>query len=197
MDLILIGGVSGSGKNVALAALEDSGYYAVNNLPLPLLVQTAEYLARHGTRSRRRRARRQDRARPAGPRRRDRGAAARRLAGALRVPRHEGRHAGQALLRDAPPPSVLERRAHADRGDRVRARPPRRRALARHDVRHERAARDGAARVGEGVPVGRPVEAHAAVRVVRLQARRAARRRPRVRRPLPAQSALRAGRWRR
>ena len=45
MDLILIGGMSGSGKNVALAALEDSGYYAVNNLPLPLLVQTAEYLA--------------------------------------------------------------------------------------------------------------------------------------------------------
>ena len=45
MDLILIGGMSGSGKNVALAALEDSGYYAVNNLPLPLLVSTAEYLA--------------------------------------------------------------------------------------------------------------------------------------------------------
>jgi UPF0042 nucleotide-binding protein len=45
MDLILIGGMSGSGKNVALAALEDAGYYAVNNLPLPLLVQTAAYLA--------------------------------------------------------------------------------------------------------------------------------------------------------
>jgi len=42
MDLILIGGMSGSGKNVALAALEDSGYYAVNNLPLPLLVQTGK-----------------------------------------------------------------------------------------------------------------------------------------------------------
>jgi UPF0042 nucleotide-binding protein len=48
MDLILIGGMSGSGKNVALAALEDSGYYAVNNLPLPLLVDTADYLARNG-----------------------------------------------------------------------------------------------------------------------------------------------------
>ncbi len=34
MDLLLIGGVSGSGKSVALAALEDSGYYAVSNLPL-------------------------------------------------------------------------------------------------------------------------------------------------------------------
>ena len=46
MDLLLIGGVSGSGKNVALAALEDSGYYAVNNLPLPMLTDTARYLAR-------------------------------------------------------------------------------------------------------------------------------------------------------
>jgi UPF0042 nucleotide-binding protein len=46
MDIILIGGVSGSGKNVALAALEDSGYYAVNNLPLPLLLETAAYLAK-------------------------------------------------------------------------------------------------------------------------------------------------------
>jgi RNase adapter protein RapZ len=43
MDLLLIGGVSGSGKSVALAALEDSGYYAVSNLLLsqlpPLLAQ--------------------------------------------------------------------------------------------------------------------------------------------------------------
>jgi len=44
MDLVLISGVSGSGKSVALTALEDSGYYAVNNLPLPLLVPTARYL---------------------------------------------------------------------------------------------------------------------------------------------------------
>jgi RNase adapter protein RapZ len=48
MDLLLIGGVSGSGKSVALAALEDSGYYAVNNLPLPLLAETAAYLQRAG-----------------------------------------------------------------------------------------------------------------------------------------------------
>ncbi len=48
MDLLLISGVSGSGKNVALGALEDSGYYAVNNLPLPMLVDTAGYLAHAG-----------------------------------------------------------------------------------------------------------------------------------------------------
>ncbi|MEO8345325.1 MAG: RNase adapter RapZ [Betaproteobacteria bacterium] len=46
MDLLLIGGVSGSGKSVALAALEDAGYYAVNNLPPSLLPETAAYLAR-------------------------------------------------------------------------------------------------------------------------------------------------------
>ncbi|MEO6928606.1 MAG: RNase adapter RapZ [Casimicrobiaceae bacterium] len=45
MDLVLIGGVSGSGKSVALAALEDSGYYTVNNLPVPMLLDTLGYLA--------------------------------------------------------------------------------------------------------------------------------------------------------
>ena len=48
MDLLLIGGVSGSGKSVALGALEDSGYYAVNNLPLSLVPETARYLADAG-----------------------------------------------------------------------------------------------------------------------------------------------------
>jgi UPF0042 nucleotide-binding protein len=48
MDLILIGGASGSGKSVALAAFEDAGYYAVNNLPVALLVETAAYLERAG-----------------------------------------------------------------------------------------------------------------------------------------------------
>src|ERR1043166_1694520 len=33
MDLLLIGGVSGSGKSVALTALEDGGYYTVSHLP--------------------------------------------------------------------------------------------------------------------------------------------------------------------
>jgi RNase adapter protein RapZ len=48
LDAILIGGVSGSGKSVALAALEDSGYYAVANLPLSLVAETVEYLQRAG-----------------------------------------------------------------------------------------------------------------------------------------------------
>jgi CRP/FNR family transcriptional regulator len=48
MDLLLIGGASGSGKSVALAAFEDAGYYTVNNIPVPLVVETADYLARAG-----------------------------------------------------------------------------------------------------------------------------------------------------
>ena len=37
MQLILISGLSGSGKSVALNVLEDSGYYCVDNLPVNLL----------------------------------------------------------------------------------------------------------------------------------------------------------------
>lgn len=37
MQLILISGLSGSGKSVALAVLEDAGYYCVDNLPLNLV----------------------------------------------------------------------------------------------------------------------------------------------------------------
>jgi UPF0042 nucleotide-binding protein len=48
MDLLLIGGVSGSGKSVALAALEDSGYHAINNLPPAMVVDTVANLARAG-----------------------------------------------------------------------------------------------------------------------------------------------------
>jgi len=48
MQLILITGLSGSGKSVALNVLEDSGYYYVDNLPLPLLRQAVDHLAASG-----------------------------------------------------------------------------------------------------------------------------------------------------
>lgn len=38
MELVLITGMSGSGKSVALNALEDTGYYCVDNLPPELLM---------------------------------------------------------------------------------------------------------------------------------------------------------------
>ena len=39
LELVLITGMSGSGKSVALHALEDAGYYCVDNLPPALLLQ--------------------------------------------------------------------------------------------------------------------------------------------------------------
>ena len=38
LELVLITGMSGSGKSVALRALEDAGYYCVDNLPPELLL---------------------------------------------------------------------------------------------------------------------------------------------------------------
>ena len=37
MEIVLITGMSGSGKSVALHALEDAGFYCVDNLPPELL----------------------------------------------------------------------------------------------------------------------------------------------------------------
>lgn len=44
MQLILISGLSGSGKSVALRALEDAGFYCVDNLPATLLPQLVRQL---------------------------------------------------------------------------------------------------------------------------------------------------------
>ncbi len=48
MRLIVISGLSGSGKSVALKALEDVGYYCIDNLPAALLPETVEYLRLYG-----------------------------------------------------------------------------------------------------------------------------------------------------
>jgi RNase adapter protein RapZ len=48
MQLILISGMSGSGKSVALKVLEDAGYYCVDNLPASLLPATTELLQGQG-----------------------------------------------------------------------------------------------------------------------------------------------------
>ncbi|WP_430435672.1 RNase adapter RapZ [Methyloversatilis sp.] len=44
MRLVLISGMSGSGKSVALNVLEDAGFFCVNNLPAPLLPQLVGHL---------------------------------------------------------------------------------------------------------------------------------------------------------
>lgn len=48
MQLILITGLSGSGKSVALAVLEDAGYYCVDNLPVTLVGPLVENLRASG-----------------------------------------------------------------------------------------------------------------------------------------------------
>src|SRR5690349_17555649 len=48
MQLVLITGLSGSGKSVALNALEDAGYYCVDNLPVKLLPELVSFLAQAG-----------------------------------------------------------------------------------------------------------------------------------------------------
>ena len=48
MELILVSGLSGSGKSIALDVLEDAGYYCVDNLPATLLLEVLDFLADAG-----------------------------------------------------------------------------------------------------------------------------------------------------
>lgn len=45
MKLIIVTGLSGSGKSVAIRQLEDSGYYCIDNLPLSFIVPVANALS--------------------------------------------------------------------------------------------------------------------------------------------------------
>lgn len=48
MQLVLLTGMSGSGKSVALNVLEDGGYYCVDNLPATLLPGLVDLLSKEG-----------------------------------------------------------------------------------------------------------------------------------------------------
>ena len=48
MQLVLLSGVSGSGKSVALKALEDSGFFCVDNLPADLIGPLVDYARARG-----------------------------------------------------------------------------------------------------------------------------------------------------
>ncbi|HEX6633213.1 MAG TPA: RNase adapter RapZ [Usitatibacter sp.] len=48
MQLVLLSGVSGSGKSVALKALEDAGFFCVDNLPADLIGPLADYAMARG-----------------------------------------------------------------------------------------------------------------------------------------------------
>ncbi|MDA8327831.1 MAG: RNase adapter RapZ [Betaproteobacteria bacterium] len=47
-QLVLVSGLSGSGKSIALRVLEDAGYYCIDNLPAALLEDTLRVLAEYG-----------------------------------------------------------------------------------------------------------------------------------------------------
>ena len=53
LSLVLITGMSGAGKSVALRALEDTGYFCVDNLPSELIVQLLQTLMMQRQKSRR------------------------------------------------------------------------------------------------------------------------------------------------
>jgi UPF0042 nucleotide-binding protein len=44
MQLVIVTGLSGSGKSIVMKALEDCGYYCVDNLPAQMLGQVVEHL---------------------------------------------------------------------------------------------------------------------------------------------------------
>src|SRR5208282_4083146 len=48
MRIVLISGMSGSGKSVAIRLLEDVGYYCVDNLPAQFLAEVCGFLADTG-----------------------------------------------------------------------------------------------------------------------------------------------------
>jgi UPF0042 nucleotide-binding protein len=48
MRLVIISGLSGSGKSIALNLLEDASYYCVDNLPAQMLQQLVDHLGRRG-----------------------------------------------------------------------------------------------------------------------------------------------------
>jgi len=50
LELVLITGMSGSGKSVALRALEDAGYFCVDNLPPELLLSFVDLEQQHAAR---------------------------------------------------------------------------------------------------------------------------------------------------
>ncbi len=48
MNFFIVSGLSGSGKTIALQALEDAGFYCIDNLPAALVPQFAEHLRSYG-----------------------------------------------------------------------------------------------------------------------------------------------------
>ena len=50
MRLVLVTGLSGSGKSVAIRELEDNGFFCIDNLPSPFLLEVCQSLQAEGHR---------------------------------------------------------------------------------------------------------------------------------------------------
>ena len=195
VELTIITGMSGAGKSQAMGTFEDAGWFCVDNLPprlLPALRRPrrcsrargwsaprwcATCAAASGSRSSSRVLSRVSEARGVrAARRLPRGV--RRGAASTASARPAGRHPladGGARARtasSASAPSCSEVRARAD-------------VVIDTTGPVDLGPAPARGRGADGRPAARP-RLHGAVRLVRLQARRAARRGPAVRRPLPA-----------
>ena len=193
--VVFVAGLSGSGRSTAMDALEDVGFYSVDNLPPPLVEQFLDLCAKSDS------PRRQialaietrEASFVAGHPARDRAAAPRGRAGPAAVPRLRQRVAREPLPRDAPRPPALARGlgrgGHRARARRCSPSSPRLADFVIDTTGHERppAPRGGGA-LGGGRRAADAREPH----LLRLPARRAPARRAALRRALPAEPALRA-----
>ena len=91
LEIVVITGMSGSGKSLALRALEDSGYYCVDNLPPELLASFVALEHSHPQPARGRGHGRAQRHRSAAGAAADQPPARRGRAGALAVPGRQHR----------------------------------------------------------------------------------------------------------
>ena len=195
---IILTGLSGSGKSQAIRALEDLGYFCVDNLPttlIPTLAQAGHRAAATSKRSRSSSTCASGNFLSSFPAVFARLRKMRGLNPVLIFLEASNERAGPALQRDAAAASAGAASESVSEGIRdERARHDRHPRDGRRDRRHVGHDRPRAAPVLHGAvarPVARAAGRHASE--LRLQVRRAGRRRPGVRRPLPAEPALRAG----
>ena len=196
-DFVVITGFSGAGKSQAMATFEDAGYFCVDNLPPEMIGSLAELFDHEGSKV-------------------ERAAVASDVRGGdyfdglVKVlDELDERHVPYRLLYlEADEPTLINRfketrRRHplADGGAveaalAARARAARAAEGARRRLdRHQRPVRRAAAQGGGGQDAAARAARQAGRHLhdLRLQARLAARRRPHLRRALPAEPALRGG----
>ena len=195
-DLVVITGFSGAGKSTAMAVFEDAGYFCVDNLPPEMIRSLAELFMHEGSK-----------VESAAVVSDVRGGAY--FEGLVKV-LDELESSGlvyRVIFLEADDQTLLNRYKETRRrhplapigqrrgGDRRRARAARAaQGARRRGRRHERAERRsccGASSPTSCCPQRDAGQARRHVHLVRPQARPAARRRPRLRRALPAQPALR------